>query len=187
MRYPFRVRYFVIGDDGQKYGPADLSTLQAWIAEGRLLPTQQVEEEASGIRSAARAVNGLNFPLPVQPPGGSVGPGAVPTGSVYSQGVTSSSNYVRPNESSSGGDDGKNDVTVAWVCAILGFFCCVLVQIPAIIFANKAIEKGNEGGNVARIVSFIFLGIHLIGIIAYVALVVLAVRHGAGPRTFQVR
>ena len=30
------MRYFVIGDDGLKYGPAEVATLNGWIAEGRL-------------------------------------------------------------------------------------------------------------------------------------------------------
>ena len=77
------MRYFVIGDDGQKYGPADLDLLNSWITEGRLLPTQQLEDESSGLRLAAGAVQGLNFPLQ-NPQSAAVAQGSLnqpPTGS----------------------------------------------------------------------------------------------------------
>src|ERR1044071_833981 len=31
--------YKVIGDDGRQYGPADLATIRAWVADGRIAPT----------------------------------------------------------------------------------------------------------------------------------------------------
>jgi len=55
------MRYFVIGDDGQKYGPADVATLNSWITEGRLLATTLLENEATGERVAAQALPGLAF------------------------------------------------------------------------------------------------------------------------------
>ncbi|MGV3618609.1 MAG: hypothetical protein ACO1SV_25075 [Fimbriimonas sp.] len=61
------MRYFVIGDQGQKYGPSDTAGLNQWIGEGRLLPTTILEEETSGMRSAASAVPGLQF-APAAPP-----------------------------------------------------------------------------------------------------------------------
>jgi hypothetical protein len=68
------MRYFVIGDDGQKYGPADVATLNSWITEGRLLATTLLENEATGERVAAQATPGLAFaavgiPTPIAPGG----------------------------------------------------------------------------------------------------------------------
>jgi|GEM_PF-1791148 len=63
------MRYYVLDDQGQKYGPADLATLNSWAAEGRIRQNTQVEDEASGLRMAASAVSGLTFPPPVAQPG----------------------------------------------------------------------------------------------------------------------
>ena len=54
--------FFVIADDGNKYGPADLATLNAWIAEGRLQPNTILEEVQTMERRPASTVPGLNFP-----------------------------------------------------------------------------------------------------------------------------
>ena len=170
------MRYFVIGDDGQKYGPADLQTLQTWIGEGRLLPIQQLEEEVSGIRSAARAVNGLVFPMESAPPSGQGGP--VPQGSPYGGTQASYQNsYARP---SSSGDDGQQDVTLAWVFGVLGLLACCLLDIPALIFANRAYEKGHPGANAVRIFCFVVLGLQVVGFIGYLLLVFVFVKNGGG-------
>ena len=170
------MRYFVIGDDGQKYGPADVPTLQAWVNEGRLLPTQQVEAEDSGIRSAARAVNGLVFPLEATGPTGP-GPG-IPQGSPYSGPQSSYQNsYSRPNAS---GDDGQQDVTLAWVFGVLGLLLCCFFDIPALIFANRGYEKGHGGANAVRIFCFVVLGLQVVGFIAYMLLVFVFVKNGGG-------
>ena len=151
------MRYFVIGDDGQKYGPADLATLNSWITEGRLLPTQQLEDEASGMRLAAGAVQGLNFPVQsaaaqavATQPGPTAGPyaGAQP----YQQG------YPRAGY----GDDGSEDVKKAWIYAIIGFFCCIFLQIPALIFAGKAASKGNTKATAPKIFSIVVIVLQIL-------------------------
>ena len=173
------MRYFVIGDDGQKYGPADVPTLQAWINEGRLLPIQQIEEEDSGIRSAARAVNGLVFPVesgPVSGPGPSI-----PQGSPYGGPQSSYQNsYARGNQANLG-DDGKQDVTLAWVFLVISFFtCCMFLQIPAIIFANKAVDKGNPGGPTVRTICFVVLGLQVVILIIRMIMVFALIKNGGG-------
>ena len=169
------MRYFVIGDDGQKYGPADIPTLQSWIGEGRLLPTQQVEEEGSGSRLAAGAVNGLNFPAQSATPGAQA-----PTGSPYA------SPYSAPvGVQMQSGDDGKNDLIVAWVLGGVGaFFClCGLILQPiALIFANRAINKGNPGGNAVKIFNIVFLCISVVILLAYIFLIKTAM---SNPGAFQ--
>jgi len=146
------VRYFVIGEDGQKYGPADVATLNGWIAEQRLTPTQQLEEEASGVRMAASAVQGLNFPVQAaQNP--------------YAGGQPYQSNYVRPGAVY--GDDGSKDVTNAWLYVVAGFLCCVLFQIGAIQSANKAQAKGNPNAAAPKIVAIVLLCLQGIGTVIY--------------------
>lgn len=160
------MRYFVIGDDGQKYGPADVPTLQQWIAEGRLLPTQQVEEEGSGIRMAAKAVQGLNFPLEPQQPSApqsspyAQAPGA-PQAGPYAQPQPGAPAQGYPRQSQYVGDDGKNDVTLAWVLGVLGFFCCCC-GIAGIVFAYRAQKKGHPGAQAAIIGCWIFLALELL-------------------------
>lgn len=56
------MQYYVIAPDGQKYGPADVPTLNAWIAEGRLLPDTQLQDVATNAVMAASMVPGLAFP-----------------------------------------------------------------------------------------------------------------------------
>jgi hypothetical protein len=97
------MRYFVIGDDGQKYGPADVPTLNQWITDGRLLATTIVENEATGERMSAQAVPGLNFPIAAPPqssgPVGNYGapsPMGTPAPTGY---VPPASAYPRPGSS----------------------------------------------------------------------------------------
>src|SRR5258708_3664261 len=59
--------YYVIGDQGQKYGPAEVATLNQWVAERRLLPQTMLEDELSGGQIVASAVTGLNFPVAAAP------------------------------------------------------------------------------------------------------------------------
>lgn len=55
------MRYFVIGEDGELYGPADIATLNDWIEQGRLAPTTMIQEEFGGARFAASLLEGLSF------------------------------------------------------------------------------------------------------------------------------
>lgn len=149
------MRYYVVTDDGQKFGPADVQTLNQWIAESRLLPTQMLEEEASGARFAARAVPGLNFPVPVtqtQAPGPGVGPGAGPGAAPGSPGYQG---YYRPPGGTTG-DDGSRDITPAWVLFGVGLVgCCIVPYVSLILagvgifFGNRAKSKGHPQGAVA--------------------------------------
>jgi hypothetical protein len=92
-------QYFVLADDGTKYGPADIANLNQWIADGRLLPTTLLEQEGSGITFRASAVTGLNFPtdsIYSQPP-------TVPSSSASSPGSPSPGAYGASNAYSSYG------------------------------------------------------------------------------------
>lgn len=56
------MQYFVIAPDGQKYGPADIATLNQWAVEARLTPTTELEDAATGARLTASNVPGIVFP-----------------------------------------------------------------------------------------------------------------------------
>ncbi len=117
------MRYYLIADDGQKYGPADLPTLNQWAAESRLRPDHQLEAETTGQRVQASTVQGLFFPAP----------GAAPY-----QGY-----YQRPGDVSY--DDGASDLKNAWIFAVLSILqCCpVVFGVLGIVYSNKAKQKGN--------------------------------------------
>lgn len=173
------MRYFVIGDDGQKYGPADVGTLQAWVAEGRLLPNQQVEEEGSGIRMAAAAVNGLNFPNQGPPQAQQASPYQQPSGTTY-EGA-----YVRPGQVPFSGDTGQQDVTLGWVFGVLGLLICCLFEPAGLFFAHRAVEKGHPGGKAAKIFCIVVLCLQVVGLIAYALFAIYLVKNGVTPSQMQ--
>lgn len=142
------MRYYVLSDDGQKYGPADVATLNGWIAENRLLPHQMLEEEASGARFAARAVPGLNFPTA---PADSATPAGGPAYSGYYRGDTSA-------------DDGSRDLQVAWILFGVSFLACCatsfggfLVPGVGVYFANQARKKGHPKATTPFVLNMIWL------------------------------
>jgi hypothetical protein len=53
--------YWVIADNQERYGPADLQTLQGWVTEGRVLATMQIFDEATQTTRIASQIPGLRF------------------------------------------------------------------------------------------------------------------------------
>lgn len=133
------MNYFVIAADGQKYGPADVQTLNHWAQEGRVLATSMLEDAATGARIPATSVSGINFPL------ASVG----------------GQNYQQPNYQYGPGqmfaDDGSADVKKVWLFGGLAFIpCCpvlfgLVFGILAVVFATSSQKKGNPQGGTAMI------------------------------------
>jgi hypothetical protein len=159
------VRYFVLADDGQKYGPADVSTLNSWISDNRLLPHQMLEEEASGARIAASAVPGLNFPATVSAP--TAGPAGAATG-----GPGYSGYYRGPDGAAGGGEDSSKDITIAWILFGVGIIgCCLstyggfLVPGAGVYFANRARQKGHPQGG---LVFGLTIGLTVISVIIFI-------------------
>ncbi|CAN1569099.1 hypothetical protein MCEMSE15_03103 [Fimbriimonadaceae bacterium] len=156
--------FFVIADDGNKYGPADLATLNAWIAEGRLQPNTILEEVQTMERRPASTVPGLNFP-------GAPGPQAART---YAN-PTAGPNIGQPNVGQPGGysyqpgnygmsgmgggisAEATSELNKAWMCAVVGFLCCGFLPIYGIICANKAESLGHPQGKTAKIVNIVIL------------------------------
>jgi len=169
LRYPDCVRYFVIANDGQKYGPADVATLNQWIVEGRLLPNQMLEDEASGARVAASSVPGLNFQ--VQPP--QPGDASFAGGQPYQQ------HYARPGGVM--GDNGSGDITQAWIFAVLSLFCCAPITAwLAFNAAKRAEQKGNPNAKGPRILA-------TVGLVLFVIYLVFQVIFGMSAAASRVR
>ncbi len=133
----FTLLYFVIGPDGSKYGPADIPTLQSWVAQGRITPDTILEEQASRQRVAARLVAGLSF-------------GEIPAGLAPVKALRSPK-----TEYTKGFDDGSQDVIWSYICSALSIICCGLFVIGGFVYASRAISKGNERGRGARVFAII--------------------------------
>lgn len=84
--------YFVIGSDGNRYGPVPIATLEQWVDQNRIIPQTLLVDAASGDSVYAHAVPALNAKFasaqqgyqPNQPnqPGAGGYPGAVPPGAM---------------------------------------------------------------------------------------------------------
>jgi hypothetical protein len=124
------MRYFVIGDDGQRYGPADVPTLNQWIQEGRVRQTTLLQPEAGGATVAASIIPDLSF---------APQPGAPQT----------FASYQRPGNQMVG-DDGKKDLMGAWIAGalspILSFFCIfgLAAAIYGVQMGYRAKQKGQS-------------------------------------------
>ena len=60
------MRWFVLGSDGNTYGPVDLPTLAQWAGEGRLAADTSLREEMTGALHTAADITALQ-PLFAQP------------------------------------------------------------------------------------------------------------------------
>jgi len=111
------MRYFVIGSNGELYGPADVETLNKWILEGRLSPTTEIQEELGGVRFAASLLEGLSF------------------GSSYPRGMVPPQQII---------DNGATEMKNAWIYGLIGLFCFGIVLGPVgLVYAIKAKQKGH--------------------------------------------
>jgi hypothetical protein len=154
------MNFFIIASDGQKYGPADIATLNHWIQEGRVLSTSMLEDASSGAQVPATSVHGLIFPT---------------------QGFQQPGYQYAPNGSMM--DNGEADLKNAWICAIIGLvssfglgFCCSILSLAnvfsiiGIVLSVSAKKKGNLNTSNALICSIAGLVIGpVIGIIMIVA------------------
>jgi hypothetical protein len=152
--------YYVIAQDGDRYGPADIPTLQQWVREGRIAPNTTLEDEVTGTQIRASLLPELSHLFPSQsvPPGDS---------------------YRRPPSMAGGGP--SSAAIAALVLGILGLLCCGLLGIPAIIIGKQEMNNIDQGlapvggrglaqvGYILGIVSLAFWGALLVlnGVAAY--------------------
>jgi hypothetical protein len=146
------MNYFVIAQDGQKYGPADIPTLNQWAQEGRVLPTQMLEDAATGAQTMASQIPGLIFPAATsQPPPNFQNPNQH---NPYQQ-------YPRAGTV----DDGSKEIKTAWICGAVGLLCCPLVlSIIGIVNAVQAQKKGHPQATAALIFCIVVLILNFGGI-----------------------
>jgi len=135
------MQYYVVADDGQKYGPADVPTLAQWAQEGRLNANTLLESMQDASRAPASQVPGI-FPdgAGYAPPPGQ--------GNMYSA-PPQYSTYQRPGYAH--GDDGSSDITKGWIFGAIGFICCpIIFSTLAIYYGSQAVNKGHPQGVTVR-------------------------------------
>ncbi|HXH60034.1 MAG TPA: hypothetical protein VNI20_01605 [Fimbriimonadaceae bacterium] len=178
------MKYYVVWPDGRKFGPADVLTLNQWIAEGRVHNDMTLEDASTGQRVLARDVPGLVFtnaapqqpqpgtpythqqqPNPYQPTTGDFRHPPQPSGTPYPRG--GAGGYVNP-------EAGKTEFIWSLVCSIGGviMLCCIPIPIPVVglVLGYRARSMGHPSGNVAVILGWVMTivcALYYIGIAAF--------------------
>lgn len=143
-------RYYVIGVDGTRYGPADVHVLNLWAAEGRVTPSTLLEVEGNGRQVPAARVPGLSALR------------AVPR---------AEDPYAHPSYSSDRTPvDGSQATQIAWVLGALslgagiGILCTPIGALGGIVagvfglnFAGKAEQAGAAQAKNARVLNIVGL------------------------------
>lgn len=139
-------RYYVLWPDGQKFGPADVQTLQRWAVENRIGPATLLEEATSGRHIRAVDVSALQpvLNLPINTP--------------YPQ-----AGFVPSTPSA-----GTTEVTIAWILGALGL-CCFGIGLGAagIVLAVIAMQKGQRGAVAALIFNIVVIVLSVVGVAAF--------------------
>jgi hypothetical protein len=174
------VGYFVVHPGGQRYGPADLPTLNQWAAEGRLVPDTPLIDAASGAQLFARDVSGLFFPMTAGQSPGSSAPTMMPGPTVgtplggYRPPKQTNAPYT-PNFipqtplSGSGGRGMPPAITAAYVASIIGIVvaCCVpfLTVIAGIIAIGLGASANSLDPGRARGAIWLGIGTTVMGVL----------------------
>lgn len=168
------MQYYVIGPDGNKYGPADVPTLKTWVAENRLTPESMLEDFNTGQRMPASAVPGLieGQPTASAQPGPAMG-----AASPYSQAPSPGGTVYNPNANPS--DNGQGELTLAWVFGVLTLICCGPIFGPLAIWkANQAAAKGNAGAKAAKTFAIVMIVLWICAFIYRIIAVYSAMQNG---------
>lgn len=179
------LQYFVIHPNGQKYGPADIATLNQWIVENRLSPTTEVEDAATMQRLQASSVPGLNFgavsspyqqATGVQNPYATPGNPAVGSPNPYAQAPNPYAHAPQPSSYQTAGKptNGNSEAIIGWIFAGIGTLCCfslcgIIFNIVGLVMGYQAKQKGNSQGTAIMILSGIMLGISVLLVVLGVA------------------
>lgn len=124
------MQYFVLTDDGNRFGPADFAMLQQWANEHRIVPTSRIVDPM-GQTVLAHTIIGLQFPL-APPPGMGQPQGEPFTGYPRGYGAT--------------GAPASSTDTALLVKAILStVLCCMPLGIAAIVFVVQAGSHASHG------------------------------------------
>ena len=160
------MQYFVVGLDGEKFGPANVLTLNIWVQDGRVAPDSMLEDALTGQQVLALSIPELTFPVAAS----------------FAQGIPQS-NYPR-HHNVVGTDEGAKDLETAWLFATTGivgsiiflFFCPIfsiinVLSIFGIVYSLKAARKGSPNTRGAMICSIIGLVLGILIVIGFFAIV----------------
>jgi hypothetical protein len=146
------MQYWVIAPDGQKYGPADVPTLNTWAAQGRVTAATRVQELASGDQMMASQIPGILL---------------VPFSGSQNYNTNYQNVYPRVSDPM-GGKDWAKEVQTAWALGVAGLLCCGLFAIFGVIKASNAQRAGFPNAQGAMIFNIIVLVIGF-GVVPLVA------------------
>ena len=129
------MQYYVITQTGEKFGPADLMTLNQWGQQGRILPHTVLEEAGTGRQFTAAQLPGL----------------ALPNENAYQSPYQQSpNNYPRIFDSQ--GDKYANWAMAMGWCSLFLCPCLAAIGIP---LAFMAIKQGSLKGRKAMRINII--------------------------------
>jgi len=134
--------FFVVGSDGNQYGPADEPTLKLWATEGRLHPESTLKNAETGETLTAASVNGI-FPSAMMPPPAMalppVGSTAIGSPSAYAGYQQPYAAYPRTIVQPSGSHPGKSLFWNAVIRSLGGLVLFFLFHGLGVIWAGYAL------------------------------------------------
>ncbi len=156
------VMYYVISQDGQKFGPADVPTLNQWITEGRLAPDTLLQDASTGAQVLARGIPALKF--------GFNPPIAPPTSNPYDMPspvqAPAYPRYQQPWHQPQGVSSGQ--LVGAWICTALApifIFICYIglgMSIFGIVTGSTLYKQNSTAAGLAMIIiNSLWLAIYL--------------------------
>lgn len=171
------MRYFVLAPTGERYGPAEIATLNEWAAANRLFPNSQLMEEMGGSVVIASTVPGITFGQAV-PPAPAAGPmQPLAPGTYAPQVPPAPSNYPRGYTPQTGlpTDNGLKDMLFAFgICIgapLLAFITWygIFGAVAGVQLAWKAYQKGQKLAILALVLNVlaIFVGIYMRFVLRY--------------------
>ena len=159
------MRYYVIAEDGNRYGPADMALLETWAREGRITPTTFLEPELGGARVDAATMPTLQFPT-VTAPYGSPGPYS-PGSSPYPPSPSTPNYYGYGRAPMVQSYMGGTDLRFAWALAIVGtaleLLCAhgILPALGGVVMSLVALSRGQKATG-PLVLSLIVVALHLV-------------------------
>ncbi len=153
--------HYVYGENGAKYGPADLPTLQQWVGEGRIAPATVLEDSLTGMQISAGSLPGL-FNVQSQP---AQTPAASPSQPIQTP-------YVRYDSSqdySQARNYGQASLVLLVIscipCCVIGSWWGIAISATGLGCAVAAQKHGYEKGQAYFTWGIIMVVINVIGFI----------------------
>jgi hypothetical protein len=180
----YTLRFFVYAPNGQKFGPADVPTLQRWIDEGRLLPTSMLEDEITLAQMPASSLSTLRFPAPrttFDVPG-QTSHEPLPSEAKEVPSPFQTNPYSTPSNYYRGMPQdyaGSKDVTTAWILLVASILCFPLLSIGGIVLAGRAKKAGNPQATAPFIANIVYTCLWAAGCVFYGLFVIFALSTGS--------